>query len=196
MPEPQPPAPPRHQDLGVEGLRQLHDQGTMDLWREYQRQYDFDARRHDESRRDFLALRTAILESIPSNHRLGLDPSLSIREIIRTQHSSFQQSVQSRLQELNQKYELRKAPGKNKSVDKWFQEWRDFLTDARNCPNYSINKMQALIHFHGAIQPIIPMFAAIRSAATINCSEDQIGLQNEIHQFEQQYVIHKAQSRK
>ena len=56
--------------------------------------------------------------------------------------------------------------------------------------------MQALIHFHGAIQPIMPMFAMIRSAATINCSEDQIDLLNEIHQFEQQYVIHKAQTPK
>ncbi|ODM16170.1 hypothetical protein SI65_08604 [Aspergillus cristatus] len=168
----------------------------MDLWREYQRQYDFDLQRHDKSHKDFLALHTAILESIPSNHRLGLDSNLSIREIIRTLRSSFQQSVQSRFLELNQKYELLKAPNKNKSVEKWFQEWRDFLTDARNCPNYSVNKMQALIHFHGAIQPIMPMFTAIRSAATINCSEDQIDLPNEIHQFEQQYTIHKAQSPK
>lgn len=194
--EPQPPVPPKPQDLGAENLRQLHDQGIMELWREYQRQYDFDLRRHDKGRKDFLALRTAILESIPSNHRLGLDSNLSIREIIRTLRSSFQQSVQSRFLELNQKYELLRTPNKNKSVEKWFQEWRDFLTDARNCPNYSVNKMQALIHFHGAIQPIMPMFAAIRSAATINCSEDQIDLPNEIHQFEQQYAIHKAQSLK
>src|SRR5699024_1418598 len=136
------------------------------------------------------------LESIPSNHRLGLDSNLSIREIIRTLRSSFQQSVQSRFLELNQKYELLKTPNRNKSVEKWFQDWRDFLTDARNCPNYSVNKMQALIHFHGAIRPLMPMSAAIRSAATIDCSEDQIDLPNEIHQFEQQYAIHKAQSLK
>lgn len=168
----------------------------MDLWREYQRQYDFDLRRHDKSRKDFLALRTAILKSIPSNHRLRLDSNPSIREIIRTLRSSFQQSVQFRFLELNQKYELLRTPSKNKSVEKWFQEWMDFLTEARNCPNYSVNEMQALIHFHGAIQPIMPMFAAIRGAATINCSEDQIDLPNEIHKFEQQYAIHKAQSPK
>lgn len=102
IPGPKPPTPPKPQDLGAEDLRQLHDQGIMDLWREYQqRQYDFDLRRHDKNRKDFLALRTAILESIPSNHRLGLDSNLSIREIIRTLRSSFQQSVQSRFLELN-----------------------------------------------------------------------------------------------
>ena len=196
IPEPNPPTPLTYSKVGVDSLEEVISRGKLELWREYQREYDFDLRRHDKSRKDFLALRTAILESIPSNHRLGLASNLSIHKIIRTLRSSFQQSVQSQFLELNQKYELLKAPNKNKSIEKWFQEWRDFLTDAKNCPYYTVNKMQALIHFHSAIQPIMPMFATIRSAATINCSEDQIDLPNEIHQFEQQYAVSKAQSPK
>lgn len=50
--------------------------------------------------------------------------------------------------------------------------------------------------FHGVIQPIVLMFAAIRSTTTINFSKDQIDLSNKIHQFEQQYAVSKAQSPK
>ena len=62
--EPTRPIPPKTHRLGAASLIEVFEKGKIDLWREIQRDYELNAWDYEKSRKNLIALQTAIHESI------------------------------------------------------------------------------------------------------------------------------------
>lgn len=193
--EPTRPQAPKTTDIGADDLPTIFEQRKIDLWREMQRDYELNTRSYDKIRKHLIAIRTAIYESIPSVIQLGLDSDHSVRQNIQSLRTQFKPSAQARVMELNQRFQQLTTPTRNKGVDKWFADWREFITEAKNCPEYSLNGLALLIPFYDAVRPLMPIFTEYRQQMTLQEESKAIDISKEVYLFEQRYNQDKSTSR-
>lgn len=67
---------------------------------------------------------------------------------------------------------------------------------ADTCPDYYVNKMQALMQFFDAIEPIVPVHVVVKKSKAQDLSNDQINLSAIIIEFEREYTSFKVKSSK
>ena len=194
--EPTEPVEPELANFQATTVGQLIQNGRMDEWKETCRIYESKLRRYERYRTELSAMRETIMTSIPAEEHLKFRGSQSIRSILITLQESYKPDNLTRFHELNKDYEALCSPPKNKSIDRWFAEWKIFLTHADTCPDYYVNKMQALMQFFDAIEPILPMQVVVKKSTARNLSNDQINLSGIIIEFEQEYAAFKAKSTK
>ena len=77
-------------------------------------------------------------------------------------------------------------------MEKWFTEWREFITEAKNCPKYSLNGLAILIPFYNTVRPLMPMFTEYRQQTTLEMESKDIDILTEIYHFEQCYAQEKT----
>ena len=133
-----------------------------------------------------MAIRSSILSSIPRTERRGVTHGMPAAQILCQLSARVKPSIQTRHRELDEILEgLRILPQK-KSIDKWFIDWRNFLTDVDNCPDYELNVRQTVTWLHRALQPILPFAVSKRVSDSMEWDYRQMDLHREIHWFEVQ----------
>lgn len=195
-PEPTEPVEPSFEDFAANSLQQIYDRGKMDLWKESNHLFEFKLRRFERNRTELFAIKSTILGSIPAEQHLRFHGKQSICSILTTLHDTFKPDILTRYHELNKDYEALCMPPKNKSIDKWFADWKIFLTHADTCPDYHVNNMQAMMQFIDAIEPILPMQVVVKKSTAKSLSSTEINLPAIILDFEQEYASFKAKSAK
>lgn len=194
--EPDEPTPRIMRINGVTTLQDVVDKNLIELWHNELWKHKKNLKTYEDHQKHLQALCNAILVSIPDNKCQGIPPGATVGQILHHLYISFKPSKQSRLHELDRKYDNLRTPHQNRLVDKWFLEWCAFLTDVDNCPGYYLNKRHTLTQLHSAVKHIMPTAAATRYMDAMEWDDNNIDLCVEIWWFECQYEFHKILSAK
>lgn len=195
-PEPSAPEKPKYQDLGADSIRQIVDSQQSDLWKELKREYSFEFAEYERVSNHLIAIRTFISTTIPAHYWLGFDSDASLRDIIRSLRTSFKPDMQTRIKSLDKKFNSLTMPNRGKAIDKWFAEWKEFVVEALNVPEYNVSKFNTVVRFHEAVYQLMPMYTTIRQEAFKDIEPERINLLDEIYRFEQRYALERIDTPK
>ena len=191
---PVPPPQPHPVNMRIEGVTTLQQVAELNLsipWNEEIRVYNEKKKSFDNAEKYLMAIRSSILSTIPRTERRGVTHGMSAAQILRRLHTRVKPSIQTRHREMDETLEALRVSPQRKSIEKWFVDWRNFLTDVENCPEYELNVRQTVSWLHRALQPILPSAVTKRVADSMDWDYRKMDLHQEIHWFEVQYELHK-----
>ena len=116
---------------------------------------------------------------------------MSAAQILRRLHTWVKPSIQTHHCEMDETLEALQVSPQWKSIEKWFVDWCNFLTDVENCPEYELNVWQTVSWLHRALQPILLLVVTKWVVDSMDWDYWKMDLHQEIHWFKVQYKLHK-----
>src|SRR5699024_10810590 len=168
---PVPPPQPHPANMKIEGVSTLQQVAELNLsipWNEEIRVYNEKKKSFDSAEKYLMAIRSSILSTIPRTERRGVTHGMSAAQILRRLRTRVKPSIQTRHREMDETLETLRVSPQRKSIEKWFVDWRNFLTDVENCPEYELNVRQTVSWLHRALHPILPSAVTKRVADSMD----------------------------
>ena len=186
-PEPPRPTRPRPADLGADSLIQIEERGRMSLWRQMVHEYELDKHEYDSIRQNLLAIKTAILASIPKHYQGKLESVVSLREILQVLSARFEPTIEEQYSTLNAKFSDISTLPPGKAVLTWLKEWKEFAIEVECCPGYDKDPKALLVPFYEAGRPKLDTFVSIKQMELMKRATAELDVLEEICQYEDRY---------